>query len=42
MAAGTIRMMAFPDGCVVETKLSQIPAGSLLAFNGGWRVVAPL
>lgn len=34
MAAGTIRMMTFPDGCVVETKLSQIPAGSLLAFNG--------
>ena len=35
MAAGAIRMMAFPDGCVVETGLSQIPAGSLLAFNGG-------
>lgn len=34
MAAGTIRVMTFPDGCVVETKLSQIPAGSLLAFNG--------
>ncbi len=26
--------MTFPDGCVVETRLSQIPAGSLLAFNG--------
>ena len=34
MAAGTILVMTFPDGCVVETKLSQIPAGSLLAFNG--------
>lgn len=35
MAAGTIRIMAFPDGCVVEAKLSRILAGSLLAFNGG-------
>lgn len=34
MTAGTIRVMTFPDGCVVETKLSQIPAGSLLTFNG--------
>lgn len=34
MAAATIRVMTFPDGCVVETKLSQIPAGSLLSFNG--------
>lgn len=34
MAAGTIRVMTFPGGCVVETKLSQIPAGSLLTFNG--------
>lgn len=35
MAAGTIRMMTFPDGCVVETKLSQIPAGSLLTCGIG-------
>lgn len=34
MTAATIRVMTFPDGCVIETKLSQIPAGSLLSYNG--------
>lgn len=35
MAAGTIRVTMFPEGRVVDTKLSQIPSGSLLTCASG-------
>lgn len=34
MTAATIRVTMFPEGRVVDTKLSQVTSGSLLAFNG--------
>lgn len=35
MAAGTIRVTMFPEGRVVDTKLSQITSGSLLTCGIG-------
>ena len=35
MAAGTIRVTMFPEGRVVDTKLSQITSGSLLTCASG-------
>lgn len=36
MAAATIRVTMFPDGRVVDTKLSQITSGSLLTCGIGF------
>ena len=35
MSAGTIRVTMFPEGRVVDTKLSQITSGSLLTCASG-------
>ena len=35
MAAGTIRVTMFPEGRIVDTKLSQITSGSLLTCASG-------